>query len=65
MDEQLYPRFTAAEHTRRHRLVRAFMEGEGVDALVVFGWSALGRAAQADVHYLSTYLGMRDNYVVF
>ncbi len=41
------------------------MEGEGIDALVLFGWSALGRALQADVHYLSTYLGMRDNYVVF
>lgn len=41
------------------------MEGEGLDALVLFGWSALGRALQADVHYLSTYLGMRDNYVVF
>jgi Xaa-Pro aminopeptidase len=24
----------------------------------------MGRAVQADIHYLSTYLGMRDNYVV-
>ena len=40
------------------------MESVSVDTLVVFGWSAMGRAVQADVHYLSTYLGMRDNYVV-
>ncbi len=40
------------------------MGDRGLDALVVFGWSAMGRAVQADVHYLSTFLGMRDNYVV-
>ena len=59
-----YPNFSEAEHDRRRRLVRAMMSDEGVDALVVFGWSAMGRAVQADVHYLSGYLGMRDNYVV-
>ncbi len=41
------------------------MDQHRLDGLVVFGWSAMGRAVQADVHYLSTYLGMRDNYVVF
>jgi Xaa-Pro dipeptidase len=40
------------------------MDDSGLDTLVVFGWSAMGRAVQADVQYLSTYLGMRDNYVV-
>ena len=30
----------------------------------MFGWSAQNRTAQADVYYLSGYLGMRDNYVV-
>jgi Xaa-Pro dipeptidase len=65
MTEQAYPRFSDDEYGRRYARVRAFMEGEGLEALVLFGWSALGRALQADVHYLSTYLGMRDNYVVF
>ncbi|HKZ29976.1 MAG TPA: M24 family metallopeptidase [Acidimicrobiia bacterium] len=65
MSEALYPRFSADEYDRRFRKLRAAMEGHGLDALVVFGWSALGRALQADVHYLATYLGMRDNYVVF
>lgn len=59
-----YPRFSPAEHERRLILVRAAMAEGGLDALVVFGWSAMGRAVQADVHYLSGYLGMRDNYVV-
>lgn len=65
MSDQLYPRFSQAEYARRYAFVREFMADAGVDTLVVFGWSALGRALQADVHYLSTYLGMRDNYVVF
>jgi Xaa-Pro aminopeptidase len=41
------------------------MDDLGLDALVVFGWSAQNRAAQADVYYLSGYMGMRDNYVLF
>lgn len=65
MTEPLYPRFSHEEYARRYARVRTFMEAEGLDALVLFGWSALGKALQADVHYLSTYLGMRDNYVVF
>ncbi|MGH8874032.1 MAG: M24 family metallopeptidase [Acidimicrobiia bacterium] len=60
----LYPRFSDEEFRRRYGLVRELMESEGLDGLVVFGWSALGRAGQADVHYLSNYLGMRDNYVL-
>jgi Xaa-Pro dipeptidase len=41
------------------------MDGLGLNGLVVFGWSAQNRAAQADVYYLSGYMGMRDNYVLF
>lgn len=59
-----YPRFSQSEHERRRSLIRDMMSDRGLDALVVFGWSAMGRAVQADVHYLSGYLGMRDNYVV-
>jgi Xaa-Pro aminopeptidase len=59
-----YPRFSPAEHDRRRRLVGEMMEDQSLDALVIFGWSAMGRAGQADVHYLSGFLGMRDNYVV-
>jgi Xaa-Pro aminopeptidase len=45
--------------------VRSFIEARGLDGLVVFGWSAQSRTAQADVYYLSGYMGMRDNYVIF
>lgn len=61
----LYPRFSEEEVARRRSMVRDFLRDRGLDGLVVFGWSASGRTAQADVYYLSGYLGMRDNYVVF
>lgn len=64
-EESLYPRFSDAEFARRRERVCAFLEAEGLDALVVFGWSASGRAVQADVHYVSNFLGMRDNYVLY
>ncbi|HJQ92099.1 MAG TPA: hypothetical protein VJ950_10355, partial [Acidimicrobiia bacterium] len=60
----LYPRFSDVEVERRRALVGEFMEERELDGLVVFGWSAQNRTAQADVYYLSGYLGMRDNYVV-
>ncbi len=60
----LYPRFSDDEINRRRALVRDFLGQHGLDGLVVFGWSAQNRTAQADVYYLSGYLGMRDNYVV-
>lgn len=63
-DHSLYPRFSDQEYERRNGVVNDFLARHELDALVVFGWSAMGRAVQADVHYLSTYLGMRDNYVV-
>jgi len=63
-NSSLYPRFSDVEIDRRQALVRDFIGQHGLDGLVVFGWSAQNRTAQADVYYLSGYLGMRDNYVV-
>jgi Xaa-Pro dipeptidase len=60
-----YVRFSPEEFRRRYREVGRMLEAEELDAVVVFGWSAMGRAVQADVHYLTGYLGMRDNYVLF
>lgn len=65
LDTDLYPRFSAGEIARRNDLVRSFMDERNLDGLVLFGWSASARTAQADVYYLSGYLGMRDNYVLF
>jgi Xaa-Pro aminopeptidase len=64
-DRSLYPRFSDIEISRRRDLVAEFIGARGLDGLVVFGWSASSRTAQADVYYLSGYMGMRDNYVVF
>lgn len=63
--QHTYPTFSDQEVRRRHQLARSLMDDLGLDALVVFGWSAQNRAAQADVYYLSGYMGMRDNYVLF
>jgi Xaa-Pro aminopeptidase len=40
------------------------MAAEGIDALVVYGDSGVSRHNHADIHYLSGFLGNRNNYVV-
>ncbi len=62
--EGLYPRFSTAEFARRQAAARAMMAREGVEVLAVYGNSALARHNHADVHYLSGFLGNRNNYVV-
>ncbi len=59
-----YPRFSAQEFARRFAAARAMMAAEAVDVLAVYGNSSLSRHNQADVHYLSGFLGNRNNYVV-
>jgi Xaa-Pro dipeptidase len=60
---ELYPRFSAAEFARRHAAAKTMMAAEGVDALVVYGDSGVSRHNHADIHYLSGFLGNRNNYV--
>lgn len=64
MSAALYPRFSDAEFARRHAAARALMQAEGVDALVVYGDSGVSRHNHADIHYLSGFLGNRNNYAV-
>jgi len=63
MDTSLYPRFSEAEFARRRTAARALMRAEGVDALVVYGNSGIARHNHADIHYLSGFLGNRNNYL--
>ncbi len=63
MDTDLYPRFSEAEFARRHQAARALMAAEGIDALVVYGNSGIARHNHADIHYLSGFLGNRNNYL--
>ncbi len=62
--EERYPRFSSREFGRRVAAARAMMAREGVDVLAIYGTSSLSRHNQADIHYLSGFLGNRNNYVV-
>lgn len=64
MDKSLYPRFSDAEFARRHAAALALLVAEEVDALVVYGNSGIARHNHADIHYLSGFLGNRNNYLV-
>lgn len=64
MTAPLYPRFSAAEFNRRHDAARRLMDEQGLDVLVVYGDSGVSRHNHADIHYLSGFLGNRNNYVV-
>lgn len=64
MDKSLYPRFSDAEFARRHAAALALLAAEEVDALVVYGNSGIARHNHADIHYLSGFLGNRNNYLV-
>jgi Xaa-Pro aminopeptidase len=62
--EPLYPRFSAREFARRHAAIRDLMDREGLEAVVVYGTSGVNRHDHADVHYVSGFLGNRNNYAV-
>ena len=59
-DKELFPRFTDAEYARRYRAIRAAMEKENLDAILISG----GRGA-AEVHYLSNYLAQSPCWLFF
>ena len=64
MTPELYPKFSSKEFERRNAAARALMAAEDVDALVVFGNSGIARHNHAEIHYLSGFLGNRNNYLV-
>lgn len=64
-DDGYYPRFTTAEHERRHAATRALMAAHGCDVLVVYGNSAQHGTGQADVYYLTHHLGSQENILLF
>jgi Xaa-Pro aminopeptidase len=64
MNTGLYPRFSAAEFARRHDAARKLMDAQEIDALVVYCSSGVNRHDHADIHYLSGFLGNRNNYAV-
>jgi Xaa-Pro dipeptidase len=55
---------SAEEEGRRRKLVEDLCARERLDALVVHGSSANARQAQAQVHFLTGFLGHQDTYLV-
>lgn len=60
-----YPRFSDAEFERRGNLARELMQREGLSALVIFGNSGINRHNEANVFWLTNYLDLHHNYLVF
>jgi len=56
-----FPRFSDTEMNVRHSKIEAFMEAQGVDALLVFG---SGRFS-SEVYWLTDWPGSREAYVLF
>lgn len=65
MKKSSLPSFSEAEYRRRFKNIREMMSGEEVPALIIYGDSAMNRSAQADLHYISNFLGNRPNYAIF
>jgi len=60
-----YPRFSDAEFQRRGELARDLMRREGLSALVIFGNSGINRHNEANVFWLTNYLDLHHNYLIF
>ncbi len=65
MKDSIFPRFSDAEYERRYAKIRQMMDQEGVNALLIIGTSALKRIGQADLFYVSNFLGNWTNICVF
>jgi Xaa-Pro aminopeptidase len=67
VENDYYPPFSSAEYERRYRLVREFMEADGLECLIVYGaYSMVGTdTGQVNAVYLSNYAGIVQTYVVF
>jgi Xaa-Pro aminopeptidase len=65
LKKSLFPSFSEAEYVRRYGNIRALMDAHEVVGLVVYGDSQLSRARQADLHYITNFLGNWGNYCVF
>lgn len=60
-----YPRFSDAEFQRRNHLARDLMQRKELSALVIFGNSGINRHNEANVFWLTNYLDLHHNYLVF
>jgi Xaa-Pro dipeptidase len=57
---ELFPRFSPAEYTRRYDAIRAAMDKENVEALLISG-----ARGSSEVHYLANYLAQSPCWMLF
>jgi Xaa-Pro aminopeptidase len=65
LKDSLFPSFSKVEYERRYHNIRQLMDAHGVVALVIYGDSQMNRARQADLHYVTNFLGNWGNLCVF
>ncbi len=58
--QELFPRFSNTEYTRRYTAIREAMDKDGLDAILISG----GRGS-SEVHYLSNYLAQSPCWLLF
>lgn len=58
--KELFPRFSETEVARRYAAVRAAMQQENIDALLISG-----ARGSSEVHYLSNYLAQSPSWLLF
>lgn len=56
----LFPRFTEQEYARRYGAVRAAMQAQNLDAILISG-----ARASSEIHYLSNYLAQSPCWLIF
>lgn len=59
-DQELFPRFSDGEYARRYRAIRAAMQKENLDAILISG-----ARGSSEVHYLSNYLAQSPCWLLF
>lgn len=65
MAQGSFPQFSDAEFQRRYELARELMRRHQLQALVIFGNSGINRHNEANVFWLTNYLDLHHNYLVF
>src|SRR6266404_4903543 len=58
--EEMFPRFSNNEYTRRYTAIREAMDKAGLDAILISG-----ARGSSDVHYLSNYLAQSPCWLLF
>jgi Xaa-Pro dipeptidase len=60
MEKELFPRFSDAEYARRYRAIRAAMQNENLEAILISG-----ARGSSEVHYLSNYIAQSPCWLLF